>query len=45
MGLKILAVGLILLALPLLGVTGIGALSLVTGILIVIGAIGVIAGY
>lgn len=43
MGLKILAVGLILLALTLLGVRQIP--ELVTGILILLGSIGVLTGY
>ncbi len=43
MGIKILAVGLILLAIGLVGFSGIP--SVVTGILILIGAIGVLAGY
>lgn len=43
MGLKILAVGLLILGVSMVGVTAIPAL--VTGILIIIGAIGVLAGY
>lgn len=44
MGMKILAVGLILFALTLLGVTA-AAVTIVTGILILIGALGVLTGY
>ena len=43
MGLKILAVGLILLAVGMLGLHGIP--DIVTGLLILIGSIGVLAGY
>lgn len=42
MGIKILAVGLICLGITMLGLA---IPALVTGILIVIGAIGVLAGY
>lgn len=43
MGIKILAVGLILLAVSLLGIAQIP--ELVTGVLILIGSIGVLAGF
>lgn len=43
MGIKILAVGLLVLGLQLVGFSTIP--DLVTGILIIIGAIGVLAGY
>lgn len=43
MGLKILAVGLILLAMTILGVPQIP--DVVTGVLIIIGSVGVLAGF
>lgn len=43
MGIKILAVGLILFSLGLLGITQIP--DLITGLLVLIGSIGILAGY